>query len=140
MSVETEAAEIPALEIERELTLHVANDLRKQKTAPGRHGPCVSRDNPIVSMVHNQHQQRIYIGMQLGEVMFWDLKRPKSKGTDVLYSQHSSHKLVGRHAVSLGIHDTVGFKNVLCNCCSVCSITYREPSTAFAAYAQQHTS
>jgi WD40 repeat protein len=100
MSFETEAADIPALEIHNELVLHVAKDMRRKRTATGRHGPCVSRDNPIVSMVHDQHQQRIYVGMQLGEVMFWDLKRPKTKDTEALYNQHSSHKLVGRHEVS----------------------------------------
>lgn len=94
-------AEIPALEIDCELSLHVSKELCKKKTSAGRHGPSVTRDNDIVSMIHDQYQQRIYVGMQLGEVMFWDLKRPNNKDVDMFYCRHSSHKLVGSHAVSL---------------------------------------
>lgn len=93
--------EIPALEIDCELALHVCKGMCRKITAPGRHGPSVIRDNAIVTMIHDHHQQRIYVGMQLGEVMFWDLKRPNSKDVDMLYCRHSSHKLVGSHAVSM---------------------------------------
>lgn len=94
-----EQAELPALEIECELSLRVPKELCRKKTATARHGPRMTRDNQIVSMVHDHHQQRIYVGMQLGEVLFWDLKRSNSKDDGMFYSRHGSLKLIGTHMV-----------------------------------------
>lgn len=135
-----EQADIPALEIECELSLHVSKDMCRKKTAAGRHGPSFTRDNDIVSMVHDQHQQRIYVGMQLGEVMFWDLKRPNSKDVDMLYSRHSSHKLVGSHAVSEKCFSSL----VEARDAGILHLEFpsasREQSTVCVAFNQQHSS
>lgn len=95
--------DIPALEIESELSMCISPDLRTQTTRPGRHGPAISKKNGIACLIHDPQLRRIYIGMQLGEVLFWDMK-PRTGATghhNKLYSAHSSHKMIGKHAVCL---------------------------------------
>jgi hypothetical protein len=107
-----EQAEMPALEIERELCVKVDRQMCRKETSPGRHGPRIIRDNSIVSMIHDQYQHRIFCGMQLGEVMFFDLQRPNSHSdANMFYSRHGSHKLMGSHAVCNQLFDA--------HCCDI---------------------
>lgn len=89
----------PAMEIERELSLRISPEMRTHTMRTGRHGPAVSRQNGVVCLTHDARLGRVYIGMQLGQVMFWDLRQSAADVDDKLYRGCSSHKLVGQHLV-----------------------------------------
>lgn len=89
----------PSMEIDMELSMRISPELRTHTTRTGRHGPAVSRENRIVCLIHDPQLHRVYIGMQLGQVLFWDMKQSGQGADTKLYTGHSSHRLVGRHSV-----------------------------------------
>lgn len=89
----------PALEIDVELSMDISPELRTHTTRSGRHGPAVSKENGISCLIHDCILCRIYIGMQLGQVLFWDMKSSAQGADSKLYTGHSCHRLIGQHAV-----------------------------------------
>jgi hypothetical protein len=99
MSTEAVTADTPALEVELELELLVTEEMLKRDIKVGRHGPSLIRDNSVVSMIYEARTHRIFAGMQLGDILCWDLKYPQRNNGNVLYSAYSQPKIIGQHAV-----------------------------------------
>lgn len=88
----------PALQLVHELTIAVPNDLKQRELRPGRHGPSLRQSNPIVSSLYEGDARRVFCGLQLGDIVFWQLRVGLEDGVETVQG-HGSVRHVGKHSV-----------------------------------------
>jgi hypothetical protein len=98
-NVEDVSADAPALQINHQLTAAVLDELRQRDLKKGNHGPSLVQKNPISSTLYDGSTHRMYIGMQNGEIFFWNIRRRCVDTSIAQISGHSEHRMVGRHMV-----------------------------------------
>lgn len=89
----------PALEICALGKVQPDADMMQRNLTKGRVlGPTIVRDNRITASIYNTSMQRVFVGMDFGEILFWDVQPARATFT--------SQRTVGSHAVRLCKHCT----------------------------------
>ena len=88
----------PALQVVHQLTVAVPSELKQRDLKPGRHGPVQRQNNPIISSMYESEAHRVYCGLQLGDIVFWQLRVGSEDGVQTVQG-HASARHVGKHSV-----------------------------------------
>lgn len=82
----------PALEIDLVAQADVGSDIMQRDLTKGQlHGPAVIKDNRTACSTYDARSGRLYAGMALGEVLFWQVKLAEGA--------FGPRRSVGEHAV-----------------------------------------
>jgi hypothetical protein len=89
MVLEDAEDDLPALEINLQMQVQVPECLMRKDLKKGSLGPSIIQENRIVSSAYDMELHRAFVGMENGEVIWWEVRQ----------TSLSSHRELGNHAV-----------------------------------------
>ena len=72
--LQDEEDDLPAVEVNFVAQANVPERLMRKDLKKGKHGPSIIRENKTVSSTYDATQRRLFVGMDQGEVLWWQLR------------------------------------------------------------------